>query len=113
MVRTSFLQAATICAATATLEPEAAASNLSNLPLNVNFDNEVDPQCTVVTVTGPDQGNILVRLTGAFKSLQLVVVSAQVDTKGGRITDVFKVTDEKGNKVPLPTTSCCLQFSKA
>lgn len=97
------MQDATVCAASATLESEAPASNLSSLPVNVHFDNDLDPECTVVTVTGPDQANLLVRLTGAFKSLQLLVVSAQVDTAGGRITDVFKVTDEKGHKVSLKT----------
>lgn len=96
------MQSTLICAATATLGPQAPASNLSNLPLNISFDNEADPKCTVVTVTGPDQANLLSQITGALKSLQLLVVSAVVetDTSQGRIKDVFKVTDDKGNKVP-------------
>ena len=97
-----FVQAATVCAATATLEPEAPASNLSSLPLNIHFDNDSDPECTVITITGPNQANLLVQLTGALKSLQLIVVSGQVDTLNGRVTDVFRVTDEKGKKVQTP-----------
>ncbi len=94
------LQAGLVTAAAATVSAEASKSNLSTLPLAIDFDNEGDPDVTLMSISGPDQANLLMQLTGAFNSLQLLVVAASiVTTPEGRVKDVFKVTDQQHKKV--------------
>lgn len=89
-----------VWAAAATVSAEASSSNLSSQPLQIDFDNEGDPDVTLVSVSGPDQRDLLMQLTGAFNSMQLVVVAASiVTTEDGRVRDVFKVTDQQQQKV--------------
>lgn len=90
-------------AAAATVSAEASSSNLSSLPLQIDFDNDGDPDVTLVSVSGPDQRDLLMQLTGAFNSMQLLVVAASiVTTEEGRVRDVFKVTDQRQQKVHAP-----------
>ncbi|KAL3150549.1 Alpha-amylase [Trebouxia sp. C0010 RCD-2024] len=90
-----------VWAAAATVSAEASSSNLSSQPLQIDFDNEGDPDVTLVSVSGPDQRDLLMQLTGAFNSMQLVVVAASiVTTEDGRVRDVFKVTDQQQQKIP-------------
>ena len=89
-----------VWAAAATVSAEASSSNLSSQPLQIDFDNEGDPDVTLVSVSGPDQRDLLMQLTGAFNSMQLVVVAASIiTTEDGRVRDVFKVTDQQQQKV--------------
>ena len=79
---------------------EASSSNLSTLPLQIDFDNDGDPAVSLITISGPDQTDLLMQLTGAFNSMQLIVVAASiVTTPDGRVRDLFKVTDQKHQKV--------------
>lgn len=89
-----------LLAAAATISAEASSSNLSTLPLQIDFDNEGDPDVTLISISGPDQSDLLMQLTGAFNSMQLLVVAASiVTTPDGRVRDVFKVTDQQHKKV--------------
>lgn len=70
--------------------------------LIIDFDNNQDPDSTVVTITGPDQHNLLLRLTAALNSLGLEVVSASISSQDdGTVLDVFRVTNSEGQKVSL------------
>jgi len=94
------LQYGAILAAAATASPEASSSNMSMLPLKIDFDNNGDPNVTLVSISGPDQADLLMQLTGAFNSLQLIVVAAEIiTTPEGRVKDLFKVTDQQHQKV--------------
>lgn len=94
------LQAGVILAAAATASPEASSSNMSVLPLKIDFDNQGDPGVTLVTISGPDQADLLMQLTGAFNSLQLIVVAAEIiTTPEGRVKDLFKITDQQHQQV--------------
>jgi len=94
------LQAGVLLSAAATASPEASSSNMSTLPLKIDFDNKGDPSVTLVTISGPDQADLLMQLTGAFNSLQLIVVAAEIiTTPEGRVKDLFKVTDQQHQKV--------------
>lgn len=94
------LQAGPVFAAAATAPPEASNSNLSSIPLNIVFDNDGDPDVTLVNISGPDQTDLLMQLTGAFNSLQLIVVAASISTTpAGRVQDNFKITDQQHQKV--------------
>ena len=107
------LQAGAILVVAATASPEASSSNMGMLPLKIEFDNKGDPNVTLVSISGPDQADLLMQLTGAFNSLQLIVVAAEIiTTPEGRVKDLFKVTDQQHQKVqqlglPVqPDTAC-------
>lgn len=74
------------------LPGEAAAS--AGFMLSIEFDNQRDPEHTVITVSGQDQTDLLSQITGAFNSMDLVVASANIaTTESGQVLDVFRVTD--------------------
>lgn len=56
-------------------------------------------ECTVITVEGKDQGQLLMSLTGAFSSAGVLVVSASIQSDDGRILDVFRVQTTDGKKL--------------
>lgn len=86
--------------AAATVSAEAKNSNMSSLPLQIDFDNDSDPDATLVSVSGPDQRDLLMQLTGAFNNMHLLVAAATiVTTKEGRVRDVFQITDQQHKKV--------------
>jgi len=69
--------------------------------LLVEFDNDEDPDATVIRVSGQDKSDLLMALTGAFNSLDLRVCSASISsTDDGAVMDVFHVTDMQDKKVP-------------
>lgn len=69
--------------------------------LAIDLSNDSDPDCTVITVEGKDQSNLLMTLTGAFISAGVRVLSASITTdREGRVQDVFRVHTMEGKKVP-------------
>lgn len=74
--------------------------------LFVDFDNNSDSEATVVTLTGPDQHNLLLRITGAFNSLGLNVKSASISVGDDNIVfDVFRIVGSDEKKVGPALTS--------
>ena len=68
--------------------------------LLIDFDNNSDSEATVVTITGPDQHNLLLRITGALNSLGLNVKSASISVgQDGTVFDVFRVVGSDEEKV--------------
>lgn len=66
----------------------------------MEFDNEEDPEATVIRVSGQDKSDLLMALTGAFNSLDLRVCSASISSMdNGAVMDVFHVTDSHDEKV--------------
>ena len=56
-----------------------------------------------MTITGPDQHNLLLRLTGALNSLDLNVVSASISSSDdGTVHDVFRIHDSQERKARSP-----------
>ena len=110
----------TAAAATEAAPPQGAqGSNLSTMPLKVEFDNESDPEATVISISGPDQTDLLMQLTGAFNALELTVASANIRTsKHGEIKDIFRVVDANDQKVScrclnILDTRCCVLWLAA
>lgn len=63
-----------------------ALATIDGIPaLDVSFDNDSDPECTVVTVEGKDRSDLLMSLTGAFASSDVVVVSASIQSDDGKV----------------------------
>jgi len=77
-----------------------AANGSGNASLVVDFDNDSDPECTVITIEGQDQSDLLMSLTGAFVSCDVLVNSASISSDDGVVRDVFRVTTMDGRKVP-------------
>jgi UTP:GlnB (protein PII) uridylyltransferase len=60
----------------------------------VEFDNDSDPDATIITISGRDKADLLMALTGSFNALELRVVSANILSRDdGRVLDNFRVTD--------------------
>ena len=77
---------------------EAAAA--TGFRFNIDFDNQSDPDATVITISGPDRSDLLMELTGAFRSLDLLVAAANIRrTEDGQVLDVFRITDSKEAKI--------------
>lgn len=70
--------------------------------LLVEFDNEEDPDATVIRVTGQDKTDLLMALTGGFNSLDLRVNSASISSNNdeGRVMDVFHITTASDQQIP-------------
>ena len=60
--------------------------------LVIDFDNESDPDATVVSIEGENQVDLLRMVTGAFAILNIHVLDAMIKTcDDGRVMDVFRV----------------------
>lgn len=83
-------------------ENEASGRGFS---LKIDFDNDTEPDATVITVSGQDHTDLLSQMTAAFNSLDMVVHSATISTDNkGQVLDVFRVTEED-QKVGRPSTT--------
>jgi Kef-type K+ transport system membrane component KefB len=67
--------------------------------LTLAFDNHALPWHTSVIVDGPDQTGALLAVSTAFARAGLVVHTARVASRNGRIDDRFAVTDRLGHKL--------------
>ncbi len=68
--------------------------------VQVEFDNDSDPDATIITISGRDKADLLMALTGSFHALELRVVSANILSRDdGRVLDNFRVTDLDDAKV--------------
>lgn len=82
--------------------PVPPASEENALNLTIAFDNDTDEEATILNISGQDQSDLLMQLTGALSALELHVLAATIKTTDdGQVLDVFRVVDNKGNKVCL------------
>ncbi|KAK9829872.1 hypothetical protein WJX72_008358 [[Myrmecia] bisecta] len=82
------------------LSSMADAASSAGFDLILDFNNDADPEATVITIQGQDQSDLLMTLTGAFNSLDLAVISATIRTTDeGQVLDVFKVVDANDQKI--------------
>jgi UTP:GlnB (protein PII) uridylyltransferase len=78
--------------------------------LVIDCDNSSEAEATVVTITGPDQHNLLLRITGALNSLNLNVVSASISSSNdGTVFDVFRITNSDDQQVIFRTGQALVQ----
>lgn len=81
--------------------PVPPANEQNALNLTISFDNDADEEATILNVSGQDQSDLLMQLTGALSALELHVLAATIKTTDdGQVLDVFRVVDNKGIKVP-------------
>ncbi len=87
--------------------PVPPASEENALNLTIAFDNDIDEEATILNISGQDQSDLLMQLTGALSALELHVLAATIKTTDdGQVLDVFRVVDNKGNKVGLVWGGC-------
>ena len=67
--------------------------------LDVSFDNNLHPENTIVTVTGPDRAGLLWRVATSFNRSKVSVHHARIETLDGCVNDRFEVTDQRGQKL--------------
>lgn len=67
----------------------------------ITFSNDVDEQCTLVTICGRSDTATLIQLTSVFNSSEIIVASANFNSPeiDGDVCNVFRVTDNNGNKL--------------
>lgn len=73
--------------------------------LTVGFDNNLHPENTIVTVTGPDRAGLLWRVATSFNRSKVRVHHARIETLDGEVNDRFEVTDVRGSKLDGATQS--------
>lgn len=65
-----------------------------------------DPGATTISIEGTDQPELLSQLTAAFNSLDLIVLSANINSaNNGQVKGTFTITDQRNRKVLLLDTS--------
>ncbi|GAB4829013.1 ACT domain-containing protein acr4, variant 2 [Ancistrocladus abbreviatus] len=68
-------------------------------PPRVVIDNKTCKNATVVQVDSANKHGILLEVVQFLTDLNLVITKAYISSDGGWFMDVFKVTDQDGNKV--------------
>ena len=72
------------------------------VPPEVDVDNSISNQFTVIEVAGLDRPGLLYELTSALSDLNLDITSAHITTFGERVVDTFYVTDLTNKKIETP-----------
>lgn len=70
-----------------------------HVPADVNIDNSLSNNLTVIEMRGLDRPGLLFELTEALGDLNLDISSAHIATYGEKAVDVFYVTDILGSKI--------------
>jgi [protein-PII] uridylyltransferase len=80
-------------------EQAEASIQLTALPNEVQIDNGVSDQCTLIEVFTFDRTGLLYQLAQRLHDLSLVIHQAKIGTSLDQVVDVFYVTDREGNKI--------------
>jgi [protein-PII] uridylyltransferase len=80
-------------------EQKEAGAALSNPSNEVQIDNEMSDQCTVIEIYTIDRRGLLYRLARAMHDLGLVIRFAKIGTYLDQVVDVFYVTERDEQKV--------------
>lgn len=79
----------------------ASVDSLSGSPLEIEIDNDLEPEYTLIRVEGRGQGNaLLAALSSGLQQYGVNVNSAAQESEEGKVLNVFKVTTTDGKKVP-------------
>lgn len=95
-----------MCAVAGEAEPNTRSHHVgcgrhsSITPLEIEFDNTAERDCTVITVEGRGQGDaLLAALSSGLQQFGVNVSSAAQQSEDGKVLNVFKVTQSDGSKV--------------
>ena len=68
-------------------------------PLQVEFDNDISPEVTIIDIFAMDQPGLLFKLTWVLARDGLIIHRARISTEANRAIDSFDVQDSKGRKI--------------
>ncbi|CAN1850097.1 ACT domain-containing protein ACR6 [Linum perenne] len=68
-------------------------------PPRVVIDNDASEDATVIQVDSVNKHGILLEVVQVLTDMNLVITKAYISSDGGWFMDVFKVTDQDGNKI--------------
>lgn len=68
-------------------------------PLEVEFDNDISPEVTIIDIFAMDQPGLLFKLTWVLARDGLTIHRARISTEANRAIDSFDVQDSKGRKI--------------
>jgi [protein-PII] uridylyltransferase len=68
-------------------------------PPQVDVDNEMSPQATVIKVSAPDRPGLLSEIAGVFDKFSINIDTAYIATESYQVVDTFYVTDLETNKL--------------
>ncbi len=71
-------------------------------PIEIELDNQVSPNYTLLRIASQDTPGFLYELTGALAFNNIYIARVEIDTSGSRISDTLYVTDEHGRKITHP-----------
>jgi len=69
-------------------------------PLEIDINNDIDPDYTVISVEGKGQSSLLAALSSSLQQYGINVNSATMKNDEGIVVNEFKVTTTEGTKVP-------------
>ncbi len=78
---------------------ERARSQVSNLPLRVELDNDSSDSRTIIDIFAHDRPGLLYSLARTLYDLKLSVDLARISTHYDQVVDVFYVREQDGRKV--------------
>jgi glutamate-ammonia-ligase adenylyltransferase len=71
-------------------------------PVEIEIDNDISEQYTVLNIDAPDTIGFLYELTNALAFHRVYIARVIVDSVGNRVHDVLYVTDANGHKITSP-----------
>jgi glutamate-ammonia-ligase adenylyltransferase len=71
-------------------------------PIEIDIDNDVSPQYTVLRIDAPDTVGFLYELTNALALNRINISRMTVDTVGNQVRDTLYVCDARGHKIISP-----------
>ncbi len=82
--------------------PSRPGERAALLPIEIQIDNEISGQYTVLSIDALDTLGFLYELTNALAFYRIYIARVFVRSAGSRARDVLFVTDEKGQKIVDP-----------
>lgn len=79
--------------------PKSHDVGRSRFRSHVKILNDVSAHFNIIEIRGQDRPGILTLLTEELANLRLNIDFARIITQGNRVTDIFYVTDENGEKI--------------
>ncbi|MBN1312812.1 MAG: glutamine synthetase adenylyltransferase [Anaerolineae bacterium] len=81
---------------------ERAVARSVLYPVDIEIDNAVSDQYTVLHIDAPDTVGFLYEFTNALAYSRIYIARVTVDSAGSRVRDTLYVTDYRGNKITDP-----------
>jgi glutamate-ammonia-ligase adenylyltransferase len=79
--------------------PQKSASTTALLPVEIDIDNESDPECTVMQIRAEDTVGFLYELANSLAVSGMSVHRVRIQSEGSEVLDTLAVVDAQGKKI--------------